>query len=348
MKKWIITGISGSGRIELQNEIAKEAESRGFKVVVHDVGGLIKQEAITYGIPIVDARFLDMDRSQLCLLRASALKEVELNILKEPNVDFHLIGIHATFRWKGRLIPGISYPDTIRLAPDGFINVVHNVREIMDTNKKNPKWDKSTKTPTLQETQEWMMVEEFATDIMAAVISKPTFIVCRDHNTPNLTDLFLSQKKRIYLSYPITAVQESQPDLLEKIQGPILKKLEELFVVFNPLAIKDMKLTSQKENAELPQLIDQLTPQAIEFIKSRTIERDYQFIDQSDAVVVFYMTDKLSPGVLAEIYYAKRNQKPVFMAYSGKASPFIEDAVTIIEPDIDVLLDKLIEFSKAP
>ena len=101
MKKWVVTGISGSGRVELLNEVREEAEARGCRVSAYDVGELIKREAIAHSIPIVDERFLDMDNSQLRLLRASALKEVELKTLKQPEVDLHLIGIHATFRWKG-------------------------------------------------------------------------------------------------------------------------------------------------------------------------------------------------------------------------------------------------------
>jgi hypothetical protein len=45
----------------------------------------------------------------------------------------------------------------------------------------------------------------------------------------------------VYLSYPITEIREENPELLEKIQGPILQRLEKLFVVFNPLSIQDMR-----------------------------------------------------------------------------------------------------------
>lgn len=344
MENWVFTGISGSGRIELLEEIKVEAEGRGKSVRVHDVGALIRQEAITHKIPIVDERFLDMDNSQLRLLRASSLKEVEVEIIKGGEVDFNLIGIHATFRWKGRLIPGISYQDASRLAPDAFISVTNNVKEVWETNQKNAKWDQHT-LPNFEKTQDWMMVEEFATEIMADVQGKPIFLASRNHNIANLTDLLLTEKKRIYLSYPITAVQEDQPELLARIQGEILDKLEELFVVFNPLAVEDMPLASPTASDDLPQLVDQLTPAAIELIKTRTIERDYQFIDQSDAVVVFYLTERVSPGVLAEIYYAKRNQTPVFMVFPGKRSPFIEDAVTVIEADLDSLIDRLAAFA---
>jgi nucleoside 2-deoxyribosyltransferase len=80
---------------------------------------------------------------------------------------------------------------------------------------------------------------------------------------------------------------------------------------------------------------------ADEIIKARMIERDFQFIDQSDIVVVFYLTDKVSPGVLAEIYYAHRNQKPAFIALPGARSPFLEDVANVIAPSIEESLRHL-------
>jgi nucleoside 2-deoxyribosyltransferase len=84
-----------------------------------------------------------------------------------------------------------------------------------------------------------------------------------------------------------------------------------------------------------------LDAKAIEIIKARTIERDFQFIEQSDGVVVVYMTDKLSPGVIAEMQLAHRSQKPVFLAFPGARSPFLEDIATVIEPDMESLLPHL-------
>ena len=98
MQKWIVTGVSGSERVELLMELAEKA---GKKVKVHDVGNLMRQEAIKYKIPVTDERVLDMDSSQLRLLRATALKEVRLSISNSPEDIVHLIGVHATFRWKG-------------------------------------------------------------------------------------------------------------------------------------------------------------------------------------------------------------------------------------------------------
>jgi hypothetical protein len=62
-----------------------------------------------------------------------------------------------------------------------------------------------------------------------------------------------------------------------------------------------------------------------EQIKTRTISRDYQFIHQSDFVVVIYPTDKLSPGVLSEMNFASRYNKPVYAVYSHARSLFFEN-----------------------
>lgn len=341
----VVTGISGSGRIELLRELADYATAeRGEAVVVHDVGALIANECSRLRIPITDQKMLDVDRHLRELLRSNALRIVENKILRNSDA-LHFVGVHATFRWKSRLIPGISYPDLVVLKPDLFINVVRNAADISETNHRNPKWDDG-EVPDLRETQAWMMEEEFATEILADVSGKPVFIVARDHNISNLADLFFTSKKRIYLSYPITAVRQDNPQLLDQIQGPILKELEKLFVVFNPLSIKDMLLTYDDTNNAFPELVDQLTPEAKELVKTRTIERDYQFIDQSDAVVVFYLTEKLSPGVLGEMYYAHRTQKHVFMCFPKGISPFLDDVTDIIKTAPEELLKWLKGFAQ--
>lgn len=345
MKKWFVTGVSGSERIEILNELAAYCMGKGKNVLVHDVGDIIKNECSKHRIHLVDQRVLDMDRTQLEILRAAALKEVQIRILRESNVDLHLIGIHATFRWRSRLMSGISYQDIVELKPDGFINVVRDVKEVVEANRKNPKWSEDG-PPNLKETQEWMMEEEFVTEVLAEVNRKPIFLIARKHPIDNIADLFFTNKKKIYLSYPITAVRESSQDLLDRIQGPILDELKKLFVVFNPLDITDMRLTYKEAKTTMPELVSDIDHKAIELIKKRTIERDFQFIDQSDAVVVFYLTEKVSPGVLAEIYYAHRNQKPVFMVLPHGKSPFVEDAVTKITDSIEEIMQNLHEFSR--
>ena len=75
----------------------------------------------------------------------------------------------------------------------------------------------------------------------------------------------------------------------------------------------------------LPPTMSEMDDDVIEQIKTRTISRDYQFIHQSDFVVVLYPTDKLSPGVLSEMNYASRYNKPVYAVYSETRSIFFEN-----------------------
>ena len=42
-------------------------------------------------------------------------------------------------------------------------------------------------------------------------------------------------------------------------------------------------------------------------------------------MVVLYPTDKLSPGVLSEMNYASRHNKPVYAVYSETRSIFFEN-----------------------
>lgn len=130
MQIWIVTGISGSGRLELLNEIAGEVSKRGVKVKVHDVGAMMRNECERQRMPMVDERILDLDQRHLRLLRTVALKDVALRILAQPEVELHFVGVHATFRWKGRLIPGVSYFELRALSPCAIVNVVDSVKDI--------------------------------------------------------------------------------------------------------------------------------------------------------------------------------------------------------------------------
>lgn len=345
MKNWIITGISGSGRIEMLEELKMHSEKLGKKVMIHDVGKLIYEEAKNSKIELIDKRVLDINKNLLRSLRVSALKEVELNILKNPDIDINLIGVHATFRWNHNLIEGLSFKNLNRFKIDGFINVIDDVKTIYDINSKNPKWEKET-LPNLEVTQNWMIEEEFITQVIADFFDKPVYIIAKNQNISNIFDFFFANKKKIYLSYPITAIKNEEPELLERIQGEILKELEDIFVVFNPLSIKDMSLTYGNGKLELPHLITDITEETKNLIKSRTVERDYRFIDQSDATVVIYPTNKLSPGVLAEIIYSHQNLKPVFVYFKESASPFLEKYATYITNDFTKLISRLKDFSK--
>lgn len=338
-KVWLVTGISGSGRIEFLNELRDYANSQGKKVTVIDVGEKIRQKAIENNISFVADRILNLDRISLSLLRALAIQTIIQDISRDDTSEIIFIGMHALFYWRGKLIPGVSYSDLNSIKLDGVITVVDDVITICKNNINNPKYADGS-LPSPESFQRWMMEEELLSDVFASIKGVPMFVLAKKHRIENLYSLFFGDKKRIYLSFPITAIRDRQ-DILNKIQNEYKNKLESLFFVFNPLDIMDKTHASQK-NDEVAGFLEQ---GSLELIDSRTIERDYRFISQSDAVVVIYPTDKLSPGVSAEMSYAYSHQIPVFMLFSGHVSPFLDEIADVFH-DEEPFFSKLEEFAK--
>lgn len=335
MRNCIFTGISGSGRTELIDDLKDEIERKGKKVNTYNVAELFFTAAKELNIEITEQKVLDLDHNLLFALRKIALDKILIS-MKSKQADYNFIGIHAAFRWRQRLIKGIMYRDLLDLEINGFINVVDNVGKIVNNNLNNPKY-KDVEAPDLAETNNWLIEEEFITELLADIFKVPMYLVGRNHNIANLADLFLTNKPKIYLSYPITQIEKDNPDLLEKVRKEILPKLEEKFILFDPLVIEDMEITSQKN--DLPDFLSELSEKSINTIKTRTVERDFKFIDQSDFIVVIYLTEKNSPGVLSEIIYANNRNKPVYMVYPYTRSPFLDHYATKIFEKLEDLIE---------
>lgn len=339
MKKiWLVTGVSGCGWNELLDEISKKAVTNcpDNTIYIFDVGNYMQKECERLNFSISKENILDVDGTLLETIRSLALKEVlaEIKAISDEKAII-FIGIHAVFHWKNRLIPGVSYYDlgdpALNLA--GVINVTDDITAVLTKNDCNPVRKKAGQlSPT--ETQKWMQEEELLSKIIADIKQCPFYVIAKNHNPENLLDFFLGQKKRIYLSYPITAIRNDDPSKLDVFLNTTLRTLNELFVVFNPLAIGDLgNIASFENNDEYSKITN--------IVNTRTIQRDFRFIDQSNAVVVYYDTDKNSPGVFAEIYYAYRTGKPVYIYYPHKASPFLQDAVTSMDDNFDSFVARL-------
>lgn len=326
---WIVAGISGSGRIEKLNELAEYSKSKGKTVKVFDVGKVIEQKAKENQISFSLSRILNMDRTVLSLLRALAIQSIKREIAQDKNVDIVFIGMHALFLWRGRLIQGTSYYDLLSVDIEGIITIVDDVITIFKTNEKNPKW-KEVKMPSVVSLQRWMMEEELLSEVFASMKNVQMYVMTKNQPVQNLYTFFFEKKKRIYLSFPITAIRDNI-EVLNRVQNDYKPKLEELFYVFNPLDIKDKTYVVQENN----EIQGYLEKENVDLIDARTIERDYRFIAQSDAVIVIYTTDKLSPGVAAEMNYAYSHQIPIFMLYPGNPSPFLTDVANVYKDETE-------------
>lgn len=244
-KVWVVTGVSGSGRIELLNNLQTFAKGKGKNVKVIDVGKVIEKKARENQIKFVLSRILNLDRETLSLLRALAMQTINQELSTDQNSDIIFIGMHALFLWKDHLIPGVSYSDLLSVNLDGMITVVDDVITIQEVNGKNQKWAEE-KLPSPVSLQRWMMEEELLSDVFASIKGVQMFVLAKNQTVENLYKFFFEDTKRIYLSYPITAIREE--GVLDIIQNEYKPRLEERFYVFNPLDIMDKTHVSKGVN----------------------------------------------------------------------------------------------------
>ncbi len=333
----ICTGTSCSGRKELIADFEALCVQRELNIGFFNVGDYMHRVAAESRVHFTE-KVLDSDPAVLSLARRTAFYE----IAKDAAAYEHaIIGLHACFRWRGSLLEGFSFKDIEILPPDMFINVVDNIADIYERMEKSTQWAGIRKTAL----NVWLDEEEFLTRQLAHLTEKPYYTVARQHELANFYELLFSDKPKFYLSYPITLLTDT-PEEIKRIRE-LGAKLHHSFIVFDPLAIKDMALvTASKDGNEddmlnAPATMSELDDDVIEQIKTRTISRDYQFVHQSDFVVVLYPTDKLSPGVLSEMNYASRHNKPVYAVYSETRSIFFENLCDKIFDTFEELEDFL-------
>lgn len=331
--KIICTGISCSGRKELMANFKILCMKQKLNIGFFNVGDVMHRVAAEARVHFTD-KVLDSDPAVLSLARRTAFYEIAR---RAEDYEHAVIGLHACFRWRGSLIEGFSFRDIEILLPDLLINVVDNITDISGRMEKSSQWEGMGKAAL----NVWLDEEEFLTRQLAHFTEKPHYTVARQHNLENFYELLFSPKPKFYLSYPITLLRDT-PKEIENIRE-IGEKLSRSFIVFDPLTIKDMELVTltKDEDADAPR-VSEMGEEVIEQIQTRTISRDYQFVHQSDFVVVIYPTDKLSPGVLSEMNYASRHNKPVYAVYPGTRSIFFENLCDRIFDTFEELSDFLI------
>ena len=81
------------------------------------------------------------------------------------------------------------------------------------------------------------------------------------------------------------------------------------------------------------------------YLVSHTVATDLQLVDQADMVVVYYPTDKVSPGVFTEMSHARDRRKPLclceFPGAPERVSPFLGLFHTASFESVDSLIAHL-------
>ena len=334
----ICPGISCSGRRELMEEFETFCVQKELNIGFFNVGDFIHSIAARSGVDFTE-KVLDSDPVVLSLARRNAFYEIAR---RAEAYEHAIIGLHTCFRWRGTLIEGFSFEDIEIIPPDLFINVVDNITDISVRMEETTQWSGMGKA-TLNV---WLDEEELLTRQLAKFSKKRHYTIVRQQEFDDFYELLFSSKPKFYLSYPIVMLEET-PEEIHKIRE-LGEKLQHSFIVFDPLSIQDMELIASAENRSegkqsMPTTIGEMDEyvDVVEQIKTRTISRDYQFIHQSDFMVVIYPTDKLSPGVLSEMNYAAHHNKPVYALYTGARSIFFEKLCERIFDTFEELVDFL-------
>jgi hypothetical protein len=294
----LVTGIAGSNAAAILREVAREAKDDGHAVRVHDIGELMKHHAEHDQTGVEWDRILDVSPRFLRLLRALAFADVERVIADYPEC-LHIVDIHLCFRWYAYLAPGFR-PYLIR-AFMPHVRLLVNIIQDLDVVQKHLEGTAWGVRPIL-ELLFWRDEERFLTDVYAGMCGGVTSYAVSAAEPPSVIERLIwhPQMKQVYLSFPMTAIQKDMElkqeivDFRDEIRG--------FLIVFDPASCLDYNRTYERPDMRVVR----------EQIGQTTIERDFRYIDQADAVVVYFPKNVPSKGVDAEMRYAFESGKPVY------------------------------------
>ena len=286
------------------------------------------QKARDIGSPVSREKILDLPSSSLEWLRGTVFEEI---VRKAASHEDTIIATHTCFRWKKFLSPAFDTYYLSQLDPDFYVTIIDDYDAIRRRLDETEQWRGRLQ---LWEILVWRDEEALITKILAQNFRKPHYVIAREEPPEILFNLmFKPERKKAYLSYPITAIEEEQPEQLDKVRS-FLAELRKDLTVFNPLAMTELERARKlRENN-----CQEMTAELMRLLEDQTVARDYQFIDQSDIVIVYYPVREPSPGVLSELIHGFSHDKEVYMVFPYEISPFLQFYCTeIFKTDVELI-----------
>lgn len=255
-------------------------------------------------------------------------------------------------------LPGLRLAPPV--TPEGifYITMVDSIYQIQRRLDETEQWKGKVRAADVLA---WQEQEVFISKMLAAYERVPHYLIAHDEPIKTLFDLICFKRPRIYIGYPITNLRrEGRAGLIETARK-FGDRLRERFVVFDPLSVKDEEAAAfarigseEFEQQFSPRQREEILEWAgsLEGVREwalglddhtrlqlgrATVVRDLRLIDQADMNVVFYPTNQMSFGVLAEMIHAHTTGKEVHILYPFKSiSPFLEFYATrVYTPDPD-------------
>ena len=350
------TGISGSQRTDYVNEAAEAIRAEGRTCLVLDIGELLEQLPDHLKVGASRTELLDGNEDVLRLHRSYALQNM-LRMIEETTADVVLISTHACFLRNGRLMPGLDMhfiKEHFAGRISAFVTVVLDTPDVWRALAQRPEWANRLR---LAEVALWRDFEVALTRMLAEYEGAPFYLLARRDPAEGLARLTRRPPARsAYLSYPITAIlQSGSTELIDGARRLAARLRDEAgLAVFDPLSIEDLPQTKagappdearEEDESGKPSISAEMEREAEPYLVSHTVATDLQLIDQADMVVVYYPTDKVSPGVFTEMSHARDRRKPLYLCEFPGApehvSPFLGLFHTAAFETVDGLIEHL-------
>lgn len=325
-----VTSISGSGTDEILKLVVRIAKKQNHKVLLHDVGELMYKYAKRHDREVSWERILEASPRVLRLYRVLAFEEISNSVDSNPDI-LHIIDLHLCFRWKTCLMKGFepyilrSFIPFVRC----FINIIEDLSKIQ-SRLADTSWGKRD----FHELLIWRDEELFLTDIFADICERVDSYVIASAEPPSeiFRIIWHPEVTKVYLSFPITGILEDK-EAKKEIES-FRDQIREFVVVFDPYASKDYDETYQYEESKAIR----------KAVGETTVVRDYRFIDQAEAIVVYYPLKVPSRGVDSEMRHAIEIGKPIYLYCPEDlgSGPFLPLADYICN-DPDKFIDRLRE-----
>ena len=330
----VVTGMVGLDKKSYLEKVCRLAEGGGREVLLCNVGDRMYAEAPD----VPPGKILDIPLKRLHLLRRSIFKDIIAKARQVPNV---IVNTHATFRWRHGLFPAVDFDQMRQLDADMYVCLIDSVVAAHQRLSQEHAVEH-----TLKDLIVWREEEIICTEMLCKGINDkiPFYCLARGHpvdTAETFHDLaFAPQKKRAYLSFPMTAVAQLST-VIEEIAA-FRALIKQHFICFDPGDLEEAYLPLKAERAREQGLdyievttcgravrlsVDEVR-QIERDIHNQIYARDFLLIDQADMIVSFIpaLPDgraAISSGVERELQHAHEAAKEVYVIWPAKQHPSV-------------------------
>ncbi len=299
----LVTGISGSAA---QEALERLADRHPDRVRVHNVGAVMSQIAREDRLQYTASNILNAPRDALTALRTAALERIHRRINDEEERQLradpeqprltHLVFCHATFLLKSGLREGLTLADLKHLGPQLLLSIIDAPQDIHERLTAHPG---EYLHLTIESIVKWQEFEVYVTNLFGQVVERRHFVVAQ-RETNTLESLLFTERRPIYLSYPMTHLPEEDKPKVRRFA----QQLSERFTVFDPAAVESTR--------NLKPFYTQMDLQAI---NDHTIVRDLDWLIgiNSECVIAYMPRIVFSSGMNDELRFGFEVGKETFI-----------------------------------